>query len=683
MNPLIRALKALRQLVLPRPRWSPVLLPRTTYDYRAAIGGDGSQNNIVQAVVRWIVRAFPEAPVVVVEQGPDGQRTVDWTHPLPRLIERPNPYYSGVLLWYGTIADWALTANAYWLIVRGRGGRPEALWWAPSWSIEPRSDDDRVFITHYEYRPAPGVTLRLDPRDVVHFRDGMDPNNPRKGRSALTTLWREIFTDEEAANFTASLMRNLGVPGVVMIPQDLRVQVTEESAREIADRYRERFGGDNRGEPLVMSAPVDVKVLSFSPEQMTLRDLRRVPEERVTAIYGVAAVVVGLGAGLDRSTFQNFAEAREAAYEQNIIPTQRLIAADLTTQLLPQFDERPNVQVEFDLSRVRVLQGDWDALVDRHRTAVLAGFERVSEARRALGLPVDPRDEIYLRPLNMIEVPVLGTPGTAAGGGRPGLKAADPAAALRRYRSEHLQELERAAAALVAREREGILRAARRASRKQAEAYARELDEWLAAWEPELREEMDAALTPYLLGAATAAAALAGRALPPRPALEPFLRAYVGAAVNRWLGSTRGQALSVYSGALADGADPLDALRARLDEWEASRPAKWAAWESAQGLGAASQHAYALVGVTRKVWRASAAACPYCRSLDGAVLEVEKQFVAEGEAVEAEERERELVIETGLGHPPAHAGCDCVILPEAGTLGRRDGNRPLPEVVIG
>ena len=47
---------------------------------------------------------------------------------------------------------------------------------------------------------------------------GIDPNNTRKGLSPLASLYREIFTDDEAANMTASLMRNIGVPGVVLSP---------------------------------------------------------------------------------------------------------------------------------------------------------------------------------------------------------------------------------------------------------------------------------------------------------------------------------------------------------------------------------------------------------------------------------------------------------------------------------
>src|SRR5581483_6204053 len=127
--------------------------------------------------------------------------------------------------------------------------------------------------------------------------------------------------DDEAANFTAALLRNMGVPGVVVSPEQ-GATVSQEDADVTKAYVKSKFTGDNRGEPLVLSGPTKVQQFGFSPEQLLLKELRRIPEERVSAVLGVPAMVAGLGAGLDRSTFTNYAEAREAAYEQAIIPTQ-------------------------------------------------------------------------------------------------------------------------------------------------------------------------------------------------------------------------------------------------------------------------------------------------------------------------------------------------------------------------
>src|SRR4051794_28005196 len=60
------------------------------------------QNSAVMACVKFATRAFPEAPLVVERLNGDvweQQRK----HGLTSLVARPNPYYSGSLLWSGTL----------------------------------------------------------------------------------------------------------------------------------------------------------------------------------------------------------------------------------------------------------------------------------------------------------------------------------------------------------------------------------------------------------------------------------------------------------------------------------------------------------------------------------------------------------------------------------------------------
>lgn len=390
--------------------WS-AFVGRTSYDYAREVG-DGTRNSIVAATLGWIARNFPEAPVRIRERGDDGEWTTTEDVGALRLVDllrKPNAYFSGVLLWMATIVDFWTTGNAVWLKVRGGpGGAVTELWWIPWGLIKPKwPEDGSTFLSHYEYKPDSGRTIRIDPRDVVHFRYGIDPDNIRVGKSPLTTVIREVFTDDEAANFSASLLRNLGVPGVVISPADSDAYIGDTDADALKANFKERFGGDNRGEPLVTSGKVNVQVLSFSPQQMNLKDLRRVPEERVSAVTGVPAIVAGLGAGLDRSTFANFGEAREAGWEENLIPTQRILSSQIDLQLTPDFVADPaRFLVDFDITEVRVLQEDQNAIWTRAREAASAGLITLATYKQQIGLPVDEeKDRVYLRAFNVVVVP--------------------------------------------------------------------------------------------------------------------------------------------------------------------------------------------------------------------------------------------------------------------------------------
>jgi len=295
--------------------------------------------------------------------------------------------------------------------------------------MDPRWPEDGAttteFISHYNYH-VNGVDYVVATQDVVHFRNGFDPRNIRRGLSDIQVLLREIATDNEAANWSATILRNMGIPGVIISPGNKDVDITEDDMQRIKGAYVNRFGGDRRGEPLVLSAETKVETLAFSPEQMNLVSLRRVPEERVSAVIGVPAVVAGLGAGLDRSTFTNMGDARRMAYRTGLIPLQRLFASAIQVQLVPQFGNPNVIRVAFDYSQVQELQPDYNELATRVASLVHRGVYTRNQALQELGkepAEVDvlyvPRTVIAVDPNNVLEAsppkPVV-QPGTAPPG---------------------------------------------------------------------------------------------------------------------------------------------------------------------------------------------------------------------------------------------------------------------------
>ncbi len=395
------------------------LLNRTAINYAKLVKLD--RNNIVTACVSYKTRVFTDASLMLEEWLPDRE---EWA---PRhrdrvldLLERPNRFYSWSALAKATLFDLDVGngggGDAYWFKVRNSFDTPIELWWLPAHLVEPKGDDrdPTVFISHYEYT-VNGEKKPLRPQDVIHFRYGIDPDNPRRGLGPLKTLFREVFSDDEAANMTASLLRNVGVPGVIISPEN-DATINPQQADEIKEKYKEKFGGDRTGEPMVLGGAAKVHQFGFSPEQMQLRALRGIPEERIAANLGVSAAVVGLGTGLAQTKVgATLREYREHDVETTIVPLWREIASELTHQLLPDFKPGPrkpdgtavdpNWRFTFDLSRVRVLQEDELKRTERIERLTTSGLIRISEGRRALGFPVLPEHEIYLRPNNLITVP--------------------------------------------------------------------------------------------------------------------------------------------------------------------------------------------------------------------------------------------------------------------------------------
>lgn len=369
-------------------------LAGTNIDYAAEVGNP-LQNSLIRAAVNWVGRTLPEAPARTVEPDENGKNVPVADDPLKALLRRPNPHYSGSTLWKAFSLSWKLDGNVYWYKLRNLRGKVYQLWPIPHFMITPRwpLGDNTVYISHYDYYVG-GRIYQLRPEDVIHFRDGVDPENTRRGLSDIGALLREVFTDIGATNYAAALMKNGGIPPVVISPKD-GTNAANVNLRELTEMYVRRTTGDERGKPLASPVGIEVHKLAFTPEEMDLTSLHNTPAERVAAVLGIDAQVLGFSVGNSSRTFSNYEQACEAAYETHNVPLWRYIGEELTVQLLPELDANPNRSVEHDLSHVRALQDDQDSLYKRVGLGYQYGYMKRSEARAAVGLKSDKTDEVY------------------------------------------------------------------------------------------------------------------------------------------------------------------------------------------------------------------------------------------------------------------------------------------------
>jgi HK97 family phage portal protein len=364
-------------------------------DYATEVGNVG-QSSLVLAAVNWLGRVLPEAPLNVVEIDSEGMETPIPNHPAAKLWRRPNAYYSSTTLLKAFSYSWIVSGNPYILKVRNRGQQVSELWYVPPQMMRPLwPANGSEFISSYEYK-VEGATQIFPQEDVLHFRDGIDPMNTRLGLSPVASVMREVYTDQEIANYSALLMKNGAVPPVVISLKE-NVNAYQFDPNDVRDKYLRQTQGDQRGKAWVSGAAVNVTKVGFSPADLNLAQLRRLPEERVSAVIGIPAVVLGYGAGLDSAKYANVKQLVEYVTESYLVPLYRYIEEELTTQLLPDFEQDiDRFQMRFDLSQIRALNEDQDTLYVRLSTAYQGGWLKRSEARELAGYEWDPEDEVYV-----------------------------------------------------------------------------------------------------------------------------------------------------------------------------------------------------------------------------------------------------------------------------------------------
>ena len=362
-------------------------LPGTNVNVAREVG-DPALNGAVSICLNWIADQFPEPEFRVCRKKRDGTDQPIPRHPLPLLIDSPNPYYDGDALWAATIVSYCVSGDAYWYKVKDNVGRVKELWHLPYWQVRPRwPADGSQFISWYDYY-VDGKPMAIRPQDLVHFRFSINLAT-RRGVSRLAPVLRSVLADNEGDTYAYAILKNMGIPGCIISPGKAAanaptVYMDEPTREEVKRLYRENVTGDNRGTPLVFGDAVEVTPVGMSPKDIDLGTIRDRPEDRICAALRLPAMVVGLTSGAAHKTYANYEEAYKHAYTDCIIPMQKRMCGTLRrdADLV-----RPGEYPGWDYTKVEALREDQDNLHARMREDYQKGLLTRNEARAELGYP--------------------------------------------------------------------------------------------------------------------------------------------------------------------------------------------------------------------------------------------------------------------------------------------------------
>lgn len=396
---ILRAMQVgLKALSIFRDSETPAV-PRSLYTPSYLVDPDRTElweNSAVAACLSTALDAYIEAaPCLWEATGTDDDGETVWEkrpeHPLSRLLDEPNPYYTGAELRQATLLSRLVDGNGYNLIVEDGYGRPSEIWYEPHYSIEPYWDPSTRTSYVDGYRRSDGSTVPVE--NVVHFRSGLDPKNTRKGLASLRAAMRRVKADDEIDAYTYAVVRNKGVVGLMVSPKHQDDEFAEEARAEIEERIASKLGGDRRGSTLVMSRAVDIQSPSMSPKDLDISSMARTSEERVSGILNTPAILAGLGAGLDRSTFANMEEAQRYFSQRFLVPKWSMEGVVYGRVLLPRFGlDRDRFRIGVDMRQVVALQDNREQLHKIADGSFTAGWIDRYEAKRLAGLRPTPDD---------------------------------------------------------------------------------------------------------------------------------------------------------------------------------------------------------------------------------------------------------------------------------------------------
>jgi hypothetical protein len=141
-----------------------------------------------------------------------------------------------------------------------------------------------------------------------------------------------------------------------------------------------------------------VTTLGYNPSDMDFTAISNKAEARISGALGVPAIVAGLSAGMDSSTYNNLANLKKSAFEECLCPLWENFETILDEQLLIDFETAPNIETEFKTTHIRALQENETERQDRERKNLAEGGITLNEFREHVGQEPIPEGDIYYLP---------------------------------------------------------------------------------------------------------------------------------------------------------------------------------------------------------------------------------------------------------------------------------------------
>jgi HK97 family phage portal protein len=351
----------------------------------AGFSKEGYQKNaIVYRCISMIAKACAGIQWELYTKGKDCVEVE--TSPILTLIDRPNPMQGWSSFFEAYIAYLCISGNSY---VEAAGPNPNS----PPLEIWPVRPDLMSIVGNAKGYPAKyifksGGEQRSWDVDPITFKSRImhtktfHPTDPWFGMSPMEAALLGIDQNNSANKWNLALLQNSASPsGVLRVePSDANPGgglTNEQFLRMKSEFESSHQSARNAGRPLLLEGGLSWQSISLSPKEMEWMKGREVSAIDICNVYGVPSEMLGFGA----KTYANYKEARQAFYEDTILPLMDMAQYELNRWLLPMFKDDKN-QLKYDKDDIEALVEKREA---KYTSLGAANFLSINEKRQAAG----------------------------------------------------------------------------------------------------------------------------------------------------------------------------------------------------------------------------------------------------------------------------------------------------------
>jgi HK97 family phage portal protein len=328
-----------------------------------------------------------------------GDQEANADHEVLQRLKRPNPMQGWHQFVNYAIGYFLIAGNTYLEQVAPATGPPKELY-----ALRP--DRMRVvpgelgFPQGYEYQVGTDKqTFEVEPltglSDVRHIKT-FHPLDDWYGLSPVQAAATGINQFNEAGVWNQNLLLRGASRsgGLELQAQDGHFRILDPTEYELLDkRLQEQFTGPhNAGRPKLFEGGLKWVDMSFSPQDMDWINSKHTSAREICSAFGFPPMLLGIPGD---NTYSNYREARQALFENTVMPLTGLLLSELNAWLLPRFAE--GLELRPDEDQVLALAPRRESLWDR---ILKADWLSKNEKRTATGYEPhepsgDPADDLF------------------------------------------------------------------------------------------------------------------------------------------------------------------------------------------------------------------------------------------------------------------------------------------------
>lgn len=520
-----------------------------------------------------------------------------------------------------------------------------------------------------------------------------------KGREAIGLA---IATEKHGALF----FQNGAVPGLALTHPGKLSELAHENLRKSWEK--EHAGLDNKHRLAILEEGITIKEIGINPQLSQFLETRRFQIEEIARLYNLPLHKIS---DLSRSTFNNIEHLSQEYLTDCLLPYAVQDEQSYDYSLFRE-DERGRFYTKHNFEGL--LRGDSQARAEFYRTMFNIGAfsPNLILAKENMN-PIGPEGDLHMVQVNMMPLSAFLKVGSAAGAAdaegadsatsddddvappdtlEPIDADADDARGKRtianarearaesiktnrlRLRARHRGLFREAAAQVVTREINTVKRYADKyIAGGDYDGFDVHVDDFYTNVFPEYaRLKFTPAVLAYAdaLGWAARSEVGAEQKEGDDTAMQQFVTDYASTYVARHAQSSRGQIADVVdtarkaegleAGKVAEDDSVATAVSDRLNEWGQTRADKVADDEVVRLDGAVCRAVFVDNGFNL-TWVSVGNTCPYCEMLDGMTVGRNGYFLTQDQELQPVGKPP-MHVRFSKHHPPAHQGCDCMIM---------------------